>query len=101
MLTTSKESSYGSVFHNAEPDSMFGKIYRNNMDENSFGYTRSNGPQKILSKSKTAFWNTRSQWKSNEFQNCMVNIICKLVKILLVLFIFFKMNTDNDALLKF
>ena len=73
MLTTSKETSYGSLFHNAEPDSVFGRIYRNNMDENSFGYNRSNGPHSILSQSKTAFWNTRSQWKSYEFQNCMVS----------------------------
>ena len=79
MLTSSKESATGAVFHNAHSDSDFHQVYRNNMDDTSYvGITKV--VEKVLTNPKTAFWETEPYIDDTvEYKSCQVLIFLQSI----------------------
>ena len=71
MLTDSKESANGAIFHLSSPNSAFGKVYQNNMDENS--YRGKETMQTALSNPRTAVWYSYyAAGDTKEYLDCKV-----------------------------
>ena len=74
MLTSSKQSGSGSIFHISPRNSDFNQAYRNNMDNNSYVGAK-NVIKGALSHPDTAFFETVDTIDySKEYQNCQVFI---------------------------
>ena len=79
MLTSSKESATGAVFHNAHSDSDFHQVYKNNMDDTSYvGITKV--IEKVLTNPNTAFWETEPYIDDTvEYKSCQVLIFFSMI----------------------
>ena len=72
MLTSSKQSGSGAVFHLAPPNSDFNRAYKNNMDNNSYVGVK-NVIEGALSNPNTAFFETMATIDySKEYKDCKV-----------------------------
>ena len=72
MLTSSKQQGSGAVFHLAPPNSYFNRVYRNNMDDDSYVGVR-NVIEGALSHPNTALFESEGTIDySNEYKNCQV-----------------------------
>ena len=84
-MTDDKDSAYGGVFTNSPQNSIFTKIYQNNMDENSYvGYGGTIGLHHILNNKETAYFDSQvtveprtEYFKCQVMSNYLMNInIC-------------------------
>ena len=74
MITTTKGDATADVFHLSAPNTAFGKVYRNNMDDESYVGAPSTGLSLILNNSKTATYQFQGDaMTSPEFNNCLVS----------------------------
>ena len=74
MITTSKDDATGAAFHQAASNTGFGKVFSNNMDNESYvGW--SNVISSILNNSKTAAFHFQpTAMTSPELNNCLVSL---------------------------
>ena len=73
MLTSSKESSTGAVFHNSHSDSDFQQVYKNNMDDKSYLGAIPNIIQGALSNPNSALFETEETIEyTEEYKSCQV-----------------------------
>ena len=78
MVATSNTTIYGPLFQNSSPDSVYDKIYRNNMDNESF-VGLDNTVAAILSNPKTASFQSVSDVRfTHEHKKCKVIFLLKL-----------------------
>ena len=76
MVTAPKTSSTGAAFTKAPNDSAFGKVFLNNMDENSFSIDTKRQIALMILNSKTAFFNDHTEVVAQqEYSNCQVKKI--------------------------
>ena len=74
MITTTRDDATAAVFHHAAPNTAFGKVYSNNMDNESYVGTPSTGLSLILNNSKTATFQFQGDaMTSPELNNCLVS----------------------------
>ena len=72
LLTTTKEDATGGVFHLSAPDTLFGKVYQNNMDDDN-SYKGQNTISSALKHPKTAFYYNRAKVLGRkEYKTCQV-----------------------------
>ena len=72
MLTSSKQAGSGAVFHLAPPNSDFNKVYRNNMDIDSYVGV-GNLIESALSQTDTALFESEGTIDySKQYKNCQV-----------------------------
>ena len=72
LLTTTKEDATGGVFHLSAPDTVFGKVYQNNMDDDN-SYKGQNTISSALKHPKTAFYYNRAKVLGRkEYKTCQV-----------------------------
>ena len=75
MVTTVNTSSVPKLFSKAPPSSAMSKVYKNNMDSDSYPGTK--GFELILSHPKTViFFVTPAAYARQEFKNCQVILLC-------------------------
>ena len=75
MITSSKDDATGAAFHQADPSSAFGKVFSNNMDDESFVGEPSTGLSLILNNSKTATFQYQGDaMTSPELKKCLVSL---------------------------
>ena len=73
MLTSSKESASGAVFHNSRSDSDFQQVYKNNMNDNSYLGSTTNIIEAALSNTNTALFESEfSIENTEEYKTCQV-----------------------------
>ena len=78
MLTDSNMGAIGAAFTKAPKDSVFGKVFHNNMDMNSFNSDTKNQIALMISNSKIAmFYSHSAVVFEQEYKNCQVNIDSK------------------------
>ena len=78
MLTDSNMGAIGAAFTKAPKDSVFGKVFNNNMDRNSFSSDTKNQIALMISNSKTAmFYSHSAVVFEQEYANCQVNMNSK------------------------
>ena len=78
MLTNSNMGAIGAAFTKAPKDSVFGKVFRNNMDMNSFSSDTKKQIALMISNSKTAmFYSHSAVVAEQEYTNCQVKINSK------------------------
>ena len=74
MITTTEDHATGAVFRQAAPNTAFGKVFSNNMDNESFVGEPSTGLSLILNNSKTATYQFQGDaMTSPELNNCLVS----------------------------
>ena len=74
MITTTEEDATAAVFHHAAPNTAFGKVYSNNMDDESYVGAPSTGLSLILKHSKTATFQYQGDAMSSPgWNNCLVS----------------------------
>ena len=74
MITTTEEDATAAVFRHAAPNTAFGKVYHNNMDDESYVGAPSTGLSLILNNSKTATYQFQGDaMTSPELNNCLVS----------------------------
>ena len=72
LLTTTKEDATGGVFHLSAPDTVFGKVYQNNMDDDN-SYKGQDTISSALKHPKTAFYYNRAKvLNRKEYKTCQV-----------------------------
>ena len=73
MLVTAKDDATAAVFHQSAPNTAFGKVYQNNMDDDS--YVGKKAIEMSLKNQKMAVYYSKGYaWSSPEFKNCKVGI---------------------------
>ena len=73
MLASSKDDATAAIFHQSAPNTAYGKIYQNNMDDDS--YLGKKAIEKALKNQKMAIYYSKGfAWSSPEFKNCKVHI---------------------------
>ena len=73
MLTGYKTDGTAALFTKASSHNAFGKVYLNNMDENSFSSDSKKQIRQMFSNSKTAFFMDHNEMiAQKEYRNCMV-----------------------------
>ena len=73
MLTSSKESATGAVFHNSPSDSDFQQVYKKNMDDKSYLGAIPNIIQGALSNPNSAVFETEVTIEdTEEYKSCQV-----------------------------
>lgn len=73
MLTGYKTDGTAALFTKASSHNAFGKVYLNNMDENSFSSDSKKQIRQMFSNSKTAFFMDHNEMVAQkEYSNCMV-----------------------------
>ena len=83
MVTSSNSTSTGAAFTKAPNDSLFGKVFLNNMDSNSFSSDTKKQISLTILNSQTALFRPDSGIVTEqEYKNCQVNrnskvILCK------------------------
>ena len=71
MLVTAKDDATAAVFHQSAPNTAFGKVYQNNMDDDS--YVGKKAIEMSLKHQKMAVYYSKGYaWSSPEFKNCKV-----------------------------
>ena len=74
MLTSSNSAAIGAAFTKAPNDSLFGKVFLNNMDSNSFSSDTKKQISLTISKSQTAIFKLDNAIVvEQEYKNCQVN----------------------------
>ena len=74
MITTTKGDATADVFHLSAPNTAFGKVYHNNMDDESYVGAPSTGLSLILNHSKTATFQYQGDAMSSPgWNNCLVS----------------------------
>ena len=71
LLTSAINDAQGRLFSNAKPDTLYEKIYQNNMDENSFDGSVKRIIEKALSNPKTAIFQSTLIWSDKKY-SCKV-----------------------------
>lgn len=73
MLVTAKDDATAAVFHQSAPNTAFGKVYQNNMDDDS--YVGKKAIEMSLKNQKMAVYYSKGYaWSSPEFKNCKVHV---------------------------
>ena len=73
MVTSSNSTSIGVAFIKAPNDSLFGKVFLNNMDSNSFSSDTKKQISLIILNGRTAIFQTHSAMVAEqEYTNCQV-----------------------------
>ena len=74
MVTSSNSTSTGAAFTKAPNDSLFGKVFLNNMDSNSFSSDTKKQISLTILNSRTALFRPDSGIVTEqEYKNCQVN----------------------------
>ena len=74
MLTSSNSTSIGATFMKAPNDSLFGKVFRNNMDSNSFSSDTNKQISLTILNGRTAIFQMHTAIVAEqEYTNCQVN----------------------------
>ena len=71
LLTSAINDAQGRLFSNAKPDTLYEKIYHNNMDENSFDGSIKGTIEKALMNPKTAIFHSTLIWSDKKY-SCKV-----------------------------
>ena len=83
MLTSSKESATGAVFHNSPADSDFQQVYKKNMDDKSYLGAIPNIIQGALSNPNTALFETEVTIEdTEEYKSCQVLTYCIFLQLI-------------------
>ena len=73
MLTSSNSTPLGAAFTKAPNDSLFGKVFRNNMDSNSFSSDTNKQISLTILNGRTAIFQTHSAMVAEqEYTNCQI-----------------------------
>ena len=77
LITASKSSATSKIFTSFPPESDFGRVYANNIDEKSYTTSQKNAIETVLSNSQTALYYTSSGiWDSDAYLDCQVYTFC-------------------------
>ena len=77
LLTASKTSATSKLFTSFPPESDFGRVYANNIDDKSYTTSQKNAIETVLSNSQTALYYTSAGiWDSDAYLDCKVDAMC-------------------------
>ena len=89
-MTASKSTATAKVFSSSPPESGFGKVYRNNINNNSFTQNQQQALKMVTTNSETAlFYNAVAIRNSDEILTCkVIYLIIKISSVVYTAYIF-------------